>query len=179
MKFRKLRSTWSVMWGLLAVLLCVLWVRSCWRFDQIIRKTSTFNYYFAVTSARGQVSFGGCNDAILSTIVKEDWVYCGFAMDGVSNKSGTPIPVFPIDISDRAILLWPHYKSPFVAGPFGSTSYELGVPYWLPVILACAFAATAWLPWANRFSVRTLLIATTFVAGVLGLAVWSIELIRK
>src|SRR5262245_44068012 len=31
MKFRKLRIAWSVTWALLAVLLCVLWVRShCW-----------------------------------------------------------------------------------------------------------------------------------------------------
>ena len=29
-KFRKLRIAWSVGWGLVAVLLCVLWVRSYW-----------------------------------------------------------------------------------------------------------------------------------------------------
>ena len=28
MKFRKLRIAWSVAWGVVAVLLCVLWVRS-------------------------------------------------------------------------------------------------------------------------------------------------------
>ena len=35
MKFRNLRIAWSVGWGVLAVLLCVLWVRSYWRFDQM------------------------------------------------------------------------------------------------------------------------------------------------
>ena len=30
MRFRKLRIAWSVAWGVLAVLLCVLWVRSYW-----------------------------------------------------------------------------------------------------------------------------------------------------
>src|SRR5262245_51891917 len=35
MKHRKLRIAWSVAWGLLAVLLCVLWVRSYWWYDQL------------------------------------------------------------------------------------------------------------------------------------------------
>ena len=30
MKHRKLRIAWSVAWGVVAVLLCVLWVRSYW-----------------------------------------------------------------------------------------------------------------------------------------------------
>src|SRR5690349_20538275 len=33
MKYRKLRITWSVMWGLVCALLIVFWVRSYWRFD--------------------------------------------------------------------------------------------------------------------------------------------------
>src|SRR5262245_65176378 len=33
MRFRKLRIAWSVGWGLVAVLLVVLWVRSYWRID--------------------------------------------------------------------------------------------------------------------------------------------------
>src|SRR5689334_14765186 len=30
-RFRKLRIAWSVTWGVAAVLVCVLWVRSYWR----------------------------------------------------------------------------------------------------------------------------------------------------
>ena len=33
MKHRKLRIAWSVAWGVVAVLLCVLWVRSYWKSD--------------------------------------------------------------------------------------------------------------------------------------------------
>src|SRR3954451_17185227 len=33
MRFRKLRIAWSVFWGLAAVLLIVLWVRSFWYAD--------------------------------------------------------------------------------------------------------------------------------------------------
>src|SRR5262245_56414702 len=35
MKYRKLRIAWSVAWGLLAVLVCVLWVRSYWHYDYV------------------------------------------------------------------------------------------------------------------------------------------------
>ncbi len=35
MRFRKLRIAWSVFWGLAAVLLVVLWVRSYWWVDQL------------------------------------------------------------------------------------------------------------------------------------------------
>jgi hypothetical protein len=47
----------------------------------------------------------------------------------------------------------------------------IALPYWLLVI---TFAATTTLPWLRwRFSLRTLLIATTLVAIVLGLVVWN------
>ena len=35
MKYRKLRIAWSVVWGIAAVLLIVLWVRSYWLADSI------------------------------------------------------------------------------------------------------------------------------------------------
>ena len=35
MRYRKLRIAWSVVWGLAAVLLIVLWVRSCYTSDGI------------------------------------------------------------------------------------------------------------------------------------------------
>src|SRR4051812_45475962 len=38
MKYRKLRITWSVTWGLLAVLLCMLWVRSYFASDSLSAK---------------------------------------------------------------------------------------------------------------------------------------------
>jgi hypothetical protein len=172
MKFRNFRIAWLVAWGLLAVLLCVLWVRSCVRFDQVIHKTSTANYYIAITSARRQVAFGGANEPILSTIVKGNWMHRQFAMKGVYNETGSPIPVFPNYLPKNAVLLWPHYRSPFVAGQIGLTSFELRIPYWLLVFTSGALAAIAWLPWSKRFSLRTLLIATTLVAIVLGIIVW-------
>jgi len=46
------------------------------------------------------------------------------------------------------------------------------MPHWLLAFVLGAIGVFAWLP-TIRFSVRTLLIATTLVAVVLGLIVWS------
>jgi hypothetical protein len=50
---------------------------------------------------------------------------------------------------------------------------EIGLPYWLWLPLLSIVGAIPWLP--SRFSLRTLLIATTLIAFVLGLIVWSIH----
>src|SRR6186713_3174521 len=38
MKYRKLRVAWSVVWGVVAVLFCALWVRSYWWVDSLYVK---------------------------------------------------------------------------------------------------------------------------------------------
>ena len=48
----------------------------------------------------------------------------------------------------------------------------LRVPDWFLVLISLVSAAAPWLRWSCRFSLRTLLIATTLVAVVLGLVVW-------
>jgi hypothetical protein len=45
------------------------------------------------------------------------------------------------------------------------------VPYWMPTIAATTFAMLPWISWPNRFSLRTLLIATTLVAVLLGIII--------
>ena len=57
-----------------------------------------------------------------------------------------------------------------VISGFRSARYGWLLPYWVIVFSAAACASMPWLPW--RFSLRTLLIATTLVAVVLGLIVW-------
>jgi hypothetical protein len=47
------------------------------------------------------------------------------------------------------------------------------LPYWFCILLFASFGAIGVLPWLSwRFSLRTLLIATTLVAVVLGMIVW-------
>jgi hypothetical protein len=45
------------------------------------------------------------------------------------------------------------------------------IPLWLLVLPVLSLAAAPWLRWSTRFSLRTLLIATTLVAIILGAAV--------
>jgi hypothetical protein len=47
---------------------------------------------------------------------------------------------------------------------------DIRVPFWLMAIVTSVLAAAPWVP--SRFSLRTLLIATTLVAVLLGLIVW-------
>src|SRR5690349_16513123 len=55
MKYRKLRLAWSVAWGVVAVLLCILWVRSYWSLDlAAIHYTNDFTLQVA-TCHRGLV----------------------------------------------------------------------------------------------------------------------------
>src|SRR6476620_6466011 len=55
MRFRKLRIAWSVVWGLAAVLLIALWVRSYWRHDKL---NLQYALYADFQSGRGHLSFG-------------------------------------------------------------------------------------------------------------------------
>jgi len=57
----------------------------------------------------------------------------------------------------------------FITSP---STWIIFFPYWFPTLLA-AVAAVATAPWLRwQFSLRTLLIATTLVAVVLGVIVW-------
>jgi hypothetical protein len=47
------------------------------------------------------------------------------------------------------------------------------VPHWFPVAILAAIGATPWIRWSKRFSLRTLLVATTLVAVGLGIAAMS------
>jgi hypothetical protein len=58
--------------------------------------------------------------------------------------------------------LWPH-------------GFTMVVPHWSLILVLSLTAATPWLPWRGRFSLRSLFIATTFVAIVLGVVVALLE----
>jgi hypothetical protein len=140
MKYRKLRIAWSVAWCVVAVLLCVLWVRSYSDFD------SLGNGKHGLTSING-------------------WLYID--------------ETFKIECGDDKILWWdsasPHY---FLVrrqnAAVGSSGIGWRLPYWLVLVPCLSICISPSLPWwSARFSLRTLLIATTLLAIVLGLIVWS------
>jgi hypothetical protein len=73
------------------------------------------------------------------------------------------------DFPWRLKKVYPGYVRPqiFEDPEFG---FAVTCPSWLLVVVILAIAGA---PWVRRFSLRTLLIATTLVAVVLGVIVWT------
>jgi hypothetical protein len=160
MRFRKLRIAWSVTWGLLAILLCVLWVQSY---------SHTMSY---------AVSFGrsGLCAALDST---RDRVLISASTTG----GGQLQPYLPGNNRRKIdVELWNLIRASENRWGFGiyrdftliNTS-TLILPHWFLISLSVAVAAVPWVTLRRRFSLRALLIATTLVAVVLGLAVWAVR----
>jgi hypothetical protein len=142
MKYRKLRIAWSVAWGVVAVLLCVLWVRSYWRGD--VLQFRSFPEDFGIGSAHGVIGADG-NINPLKYISSPGWKLLSYPMF----EDMTP--------------------PPFLCKYAPSVGFELNLPHWF---LSLVFGMLTTLPWIRRFSLRTLLIATTLVAVGLGVVVW-------
>jgi hypothetical protein len=145
MGFRKLRIAWSVVWGLITVLLIVLWLRSNYLLDDIYVPLGPSSYLHA-SSVANHVGIGLGNSSpsgtwFWGTLVVRDWrALVGDTPPEVVNHT--------IGIDHRTLVM----------------------AIWLPALLSCVIAVCPWLP--LQFSLRTLLVATTLVAVVLGLIVW-------
>lgn len=147
-RFRKLRIAWSLAWGIVSLLLIMLWVRS----------------YTAVDV----VSIAGDSYKILEHTVK------GRLRVSVVELS---------DLSDRTP--WRFTSFPPEPGPSGENFWtfslhktmvdvSVSLPLWFSVLAFAGLAAVPWLPlW--RFSMRTLLIAVTAVALLLGLIIYATQ----
>jgi hypothetical protein len=120
---RILRITWTGFWGLVALLLVVLWVRS--------------------------YSFSASQTANLDAA--KTW---GGAIGSDSGEVSVCIVHMPIAF-----------------GPQDTWFYA--VPYWYLLLLSPVFGVIPWLRW--RFSISTLLLATTVIAVALGLGVWAVQ----
>ena len=152
MRFRKLRIALSVGWGLACVLLIVLWVRSYWWYDVLYGRFSNA-VNIQIGSCRGNVGYTRVNDGSVirwgtKTYSMEDWD----ARGGVNGK-------------------WLGYIHGGTLQLL--TIADVGVPHWFLMLVFMALTAAPWyrqIRW--RFSLRTLLIATSLVAVVLGLIVW-------
>jgi hypothetical protein len=153
MKFRKLRIAWSVMCGMLCVLLIALWVRS-YSWTDAIQYNPVERYVTGLTSRQGVV-FGGWFRFTDMEDVEE--LFRSSRWNFVCRPS-EPLP--------------PKYSRWGVGlEESGHFAPYITTPHWFVVALLAASTAIPWLRW--RFSLRTLLIAMTLVAVVLGLVVWA------
>jgi glucan phosphoethanolaminetransferase (alkaline phosphatase superfamily) len=144
---RYLRILWTIFCGIACVLLIVLWVRSYWRADGFIR-FSNGGGMLGIESASG----------ILHPFFNEprrvggNWEWVNERFDG--EQKNFKHHIFEFDDSEYP------------------TELHLYVAHWLCALSFAVLSAIPWIPWSKRFTLRTLLTATTLVAVVLGLIVW-------
>jgi len=148
---RRLRIAVSVFFAMLTVLLCVLWLRSFWYMDRL---------HGPISQTRG-IEFISVNGQMLFAITKR-----------VIPAQRLNWSLESIDSQDGAA------KSEIEDTKFGFVYSEIDywttwVPHWFLTLIAAALAAAVWI---RRFSLRTMLIAVTLLAVVLGLAMWLVTL---
>ena len=140
---RGLRIAWSVWWGILCVLLIGLWVRSYWWCD---------SYTYVTDSYRVIRPVSACGDVTM-----------GYRLLNSEDSLG----LLSTSVGDG----WT--KSSFRR--FYLYTYEdhvwMTIPYWAFAAFAVGLGGVPWLPW--KYSLRTLLIATTAIAVILGLVVYA------
>lgn len=149
--FRKLRIAWSIVGGILCVLLIWLWVRSYWWQNVVIWQST--NNYVKAASLRGRVLF----ERVQYKVMSNKWTIASSRLsdqeDAYQDENGQQVDSYWFHI--MRYKAWNQYV----------------VPDWFIVFITVCLTFAPWLRW--RFSLRTLLIATTLVAVVLGLAVWA------
>ncbi len=150
MRYRKLRIAWSVGCGIACVLLMVLWVRSFWVLDFVHRQNANL-IQTTIGSEVGKIYLAHF-DAVV-----------GYK-DAPHNISGPHgwrlVSRRPVDDPNSPHFVWKR----------DAAGVYLSLSHWSIAVFAALIGGTIWLPY--RFSLRTLLIATTLVAVVLGLIVW-------
>jgi hypothetical protein len=150
MRYRKLRIVWSVGWAIACVLLIVLWMRS---------------YWWVVVCA---VAVSSSRYAGLGSGIGELHVFAG---DYTPGQFGERLNIQSYATANRRE--WQLSKAPPYHGALGFGILKrpgillIVVPWWFVVFLAGMFAAVPRI--SCRFSLRTMLIATTLIAVVLGL----------
>ena len=154
MKYRNLRIAWSAVWGLVTVLLLVLWVWSYWRYGMIQCKSSNRagSWGFLVCSVNGRL--GGWFE--FSSIAPRTWPSWNAGSWSLEEAHEGPATLRDLT----------HFY-------FNARSFA--IPYWFLFLAAGALSFPSAVSQLYRFSLRTLLITTTLIAIVLGRVVWSIQ----
>ena len=146
--FRYVRIALSVTCTIACVLLIVLWVRSYWRLDVV----DVSNWY-EIDSVCGEIIVMKYDSSIS---MGDPWSYFSFVTTDEMARGDW-----------RTTLGFKRSETP--VGP------SIVFPLWFPIFVLVLLAGIPWLKQFQRFSLRTLLIATTLVAVVLGGIVWVVR----
>jgi hypothetical protein len=149
-RFRKLRIAWSVGCGITAVLLAVLWVRSYFWWDVATFRVPKYNG-ISMKSFQGQL------------VLKDTDLTSGIAWPtGMEARSA----------NDYQVKFWESGGTNWakVMRPNNSSSVTLN--HRTLIMIASVGLIMPWIKLRWRFSLRTMLVATTLVAAVLWLIMW-------
>jgi hypothetical protein len=162
MRFRKLRITWSVGCAIACVLLIVLWVRSySWSDDLCIRLPNS-QRQFIIHSILGGTLWYSNNYPPWKPV----WTHKYWRIE--SDAVAVLLKDLEVSRTDSLTRI-----ELFSAPSLPSFSRHVALPHWVFVATFATFAAAPWVRQIGwQFSLRTLLVATTLVALVLGLIVW-------
>ena len=152
MRYRKLRIARSIGWCVLAVLLVVMWARSFWYYEGVL------SVFGNVTTVRGTIVVNLFDFVYGWKCENKGWSVDQGPPEGWSNDG--PMPRWPPIRIDQSHI--------------GVFCIEL--EYWFLSLLFALLGIAVWKSTlALRFSLRTLIIATTLVAVVLGLAIYAAD----
>ena len=134
------------------VLLIALWVRSYYRNDALFGPDFTSGIS-GFGSVQGGASFFKSSRQPLP---REKWRIHSEVIGGNG--------------ADDEWFLWPEYDIGYGFGALKRPAFRVFViPHWFLVLVFAVIAISPWLP--SRFTIRTILIATTIIAVLLGLIV--------
>jgi hypothetical protein len=136
-----LRIAWSVVWGVVAVLLVVLWARSYKVAEAIFWHRQSNTAIF--TSALGAIQYDQSKGVSRGA---KGWQF--------------------VDDDLSRVKQWPVFRQ-FEWQRNINNDLQVVLPWWFAITLTGMIAVIPWLP-LKRFGLRTLLIATTLVAVGLG-----------
>jgi hypothetical protein len=160
MKYRKLRIAFSAVCGVLCLLLIALWVRSYWKWDSPHGPISSTRW-MQINSIRGYLFVGIGEQASTGN---GKWKWRSFRARSLTDTGAT------------GTVAWSFTRKVGVLGCGVVESNGMRfvyLAYWFLAALMATLAVSPWVRWKPRFSLRTLLIATTLVAILLGLIVYA------
>jgi hypothetical protein len=158
---RRLLNIASIVCLVACVVLVGMWVRSYQTLDDELHGLLPHDEGFLVYSTQGElVLYKGPVDSNGSPITNHwPWVVIG-------GPSGSWF-----DFENTSQLQTVSNQFGF-GSSFSWAGSCLHLPYWLLVLTSGSMAMAFQLRWPPRFTLRDLFIATTFLAGVLGMIAW-------
>jgi hypothetical protein len=161
---RYLRIAFSATCGLACVLLIVLWISSHWW---------NIGWSLALKDQSLEIdSCGGLLQIHSGPFEDPDWPEL-FSLHHPYD------PIMDEQFLESVFNVDAHDKLPFtlrIAGLYAGRprdGLDIFVSHLYPIAITAVTALVVWRRFSGRFSLRTLLIATTLVAVVLGLIVWA------